>query len=191
MWYGVFSEYELMKELVRKMIQDMGEDPEREGLKDTPERVENAMAFLTSGYKSSIDDIINNAIFQAENGQMVIVKDIELYSLCEHHILPFFGTAHVGYIPDQKIIGLSKIPRLVNHFSRRLQIQERLTHQVADSLMDILSPKGVMVVLQAKHLCGMMRGVEKQNSSMITSAVKGEFETNASYRSEFMNFINH
>ncbi|MBM4075581.1 MAG: GTP cyclohydrolase I FolE, partial [Planctomycetes bacterium] len=161
-----------------KILHDLGEDPSREGLLRTPYRAEKAIKFLTCGYTQSIDEIVNEALFSAENDDMVVVKDIEYYSLCEHHILPFFGRVHVGYLPNKKIIGLSKIPRIVDVFARRLQVQERITQQIADTLMEVLEPRGVAVVSEAQHFCMMMRGVEKQCSSTVTSAMLGEFRSN-------------
>ena len=178
-----------MQDLVRQMIKAIGEDPEREGLLDTPKRVAKAMKEITIGYHQNIDKLVNGAIFESESDEIVIVKDIELYSLCEHHMLPFFGKAHVGYIPSNKIIGLSKIPRIVDMYAKRLQIQERLTKQIADALHAQLNPKGVMVVIEARHFCGMMRGVEKQNSSMVTSCALGEFKSDPAARSEFLSLI--
>ena len=179
-----------MEQEILSIIKQIGEDPEREGLKKTPERVAKAFVHLTSGYKMDLDTIVNDAIFSDvnENG-MVIVRDIEVYSLCEHHMLPFFGRVHIGYIPDKKIIGLSKIPRLVEMFSRRLQVQERLTEQLQKALNDVLSPMGVGVVMKCKHMCMMMRGVEKQNSEVFTSSMSGVFQTNAATRSEFLDLI--
>jgi GTP cyclohydrolase I len=172
--------------LVRQMLIRVGEDPEREGLKRTPLRVAKAMDFLTSGYTTSLDEILNNALFEEESQEMVIVKDIEFYSMCEHHILPFFGKAHIGYLPNDRIIGLSKIARLVDLFARRLQVQERLTNQVADTVMEILDARGVAVVTEASHLCMMMRGVQKQNSSTVTGAMRGVFQADPFLRQEFM-----
>lgn len=171
------------------LIQAIGEDPEREGLIDTPARVGRAYQTLTAGYHQNITDIVKNAIFEDSNKGMVIVEDIELYSLCEHHLLPFFGKASVAYIPDKKVIGLSKIPRIVDMFARRLQVQERLTDQISQALWDILEPQGVAVVIQARHLCMMMRGVEKQNSFMTTSSVLGEFHDSQPTRMEFLSLI--
>ncbi len=173
-------------ELVREIIRRIGEDPSRPGLRKTPERVEEAMAFLTRGYELSPDAVIGDAIFEERHQNMVLVKDIEMYSLCEHHILPFFGKVHVAYIPDGHIVGLSKLARLVEIFSRRLQVQERLTEEIAQSLWDVVQPQGVGVVVEAYHLCMMMRGVEKQNSYTITSAVRGAFRDDARTRDEFL-----
>jgi len=174
---------------VKEMLVAIGEDPEREGLQRTPLRVAKAMDFLTSGYTTSLDEAVNNAIFETDADEMVIVKDIEFYSLCEHHVLPFFGRAHVAYLPNRKIIGLSKIARIVDVFARRLQVQERLTNQVADAIEEVLDPHGVAVVMEGSHFCMMMRGVQKQGSSMVTSAMRGGFKTNHSTRSEFMELI--
>lgn len=179
-----------MEDLIKKIIEEIGEDPSREGLVKTPHRVSESFKFLTKGYQEDVQSIINGAVFQSENDEMVIVKEIELYSLCEHHMLPFFGKAHVGYLPKNKIIGLSKIPRIVDVFARRLQIQERLTQEIAKCLEKELDPLGVMVVLEARHLCGMMRGVEKQNSSMVTSSCLGAFRDNSTTRKEFLSLLN-
>jgi GTP cyclohydrolase IA len=173
-------------ELVREQLALVGEDAEREGLLKTPERVAKAMQFLTRGYRDSVSDVVGDAIFSEEHQNMVMVRDIELYSLCEHHMLPFFGRAHVAYIPDGRIVGLSKLPRLVDVFARRLQVQERLTEQIADAIDDVLAPLGVGVVIEAYHLCMMMRGVEKQNSRTITSALRGVFRDDARTREEFL-----
>ena len=168
--------------LVRKMLERVGEDPAREGLKRTPLRVAKAMDYLTSGYNQSVSDVVSNAVFQQNGKEMVVVKDIEFYSLCEHHMLPFFGHAHVAYLPKGKVIGLSKIARVVDVFARRLQVQERLTTQIADGMMDALGALGVAVVLEASHTCMMMRGVQKQNSSTVTSAMRGTFESSSRTR---------
>jgi GTP cyclohydrolase I len=178
-----------MQELIRKLLAEMGEDPGREGLRDTPKRVEKAYAFLTSGYGADIDQVLNNALFTVDYSEMVIVKDIDFYSLCEHHLLPFFGKCHVAYIPNNKVIGLSKIPRLVDVFARRLQVQERLTNQIADTIREKITPLGVAVVMEATHLCMSMRGVEKQNSFAVTSAMLGAFRNNARTRMEFLELI--
>src|SRR6188472_3935238 len=178
-----------MQELIRQLLAELGEDPTREGLADTPKRVEKAMTFLTSGYAADIDDVLNDALFTVDYSEMVIVKDIDFYSLCEHHLLPFFGKCHIAYIPSTRVIGLSKIPRLVDVFSRRLQIQERLTNQIADTIREKLSPLGVAVVMEGTHLCMSMRGVEKQNSFAVTSAMLGAFRTNARTRMEFLELI--
>ena len=168
---------------------DLGEDPDREGLRDTPKRVEKAYKFLTSGYGADIDQVVNNALFTVDYSEMVIVKDIDFYSLCEHHLLPFFGKCHVAYIPSTKVIGLSKIPRLVDVFARRLQVQERLTNQIADTIREKIKPLGVAVVMEATHLCMSMRGVEKQNSYAVTSSMLGAFRDNARTRLEFLELI--
>jgi GTP cyclohydrolase I len=178
-----------MQELVSRLLAELGEDPLREGLRDTPKRVEKSLKFLTSGYQADIDDVINNALFSVDYSEMVIVKDIDFYSLCEHHLLPFFGKCHIAYIPQKKVIGLSKIPRLVDVFARRLQVQERLTHQVAEVIEQKIAPLGVAVVMEGTHLCMAMRGVEKQNSLAITSAMLGAFRDNARTRSEFLELI--
>src|SRR3954451_8799415 len=172
--------------LVQEQLALVGEDPGREGLLKTPERVAKAMQFLTRGYHVRVEDIVGDAIFREEHKNMVMVRDIELYSLCEHHMLPFFGKAHVAYIPDGRIVGLSKLPRLVDVFARRLQVQERLTEQIADALAEVLAPLGVGVVIEAYHLCMMMRGVEKQNSRTITSALRGVFRDDQRTREEFL-----
>ena len=172
--------------LVHEQLALLGEEPEREGLLKTPERVAKAMRFLTRGYRESVADVVGDAIFREEHQNMVMVRDIELYSLCEHHLLPFFGRAHVAYIPDGRIVGLSKLPRLVDVFARRLQVQERLTEQIASALHDVLKPLGVGVVIEAYHLCMMMRGVEKQNSKTITSALRGSFRSDQRTREEFL-----
>ena len=176
-----------LEALVRDQLLEIGEDPDREGLARTPLRVAKAMDFLTSGYTTSLDDVVNDAVFDAEGAEeMVLVKDVEFYSMCEHHMLPFFGTASVAYLPKGTIIGLSKIARIVDVFARRLQVQERLTNQVADAMGDILDPHGVAVVIEGKHLCMMMRGVQKQDSSMVTSAMRGAFKDDARTRNEFL-----
>ena len=178
-----------MQELITRLLAELGEDPGREGLRDTPKRVEKALQFLTSGYDADIDTVLNNALFTVDYSEMVIVKDIDFYSLCEHHLLPFFGKCHVAYIPSTKVIGLSKIPRIVDVFSRRLQVQERLTNQIADTIRDKIMPLGVAVVMEATHLCMSMRGVEKQNSFAVTSAMSGAFRDNARTRMEFLELI--
>ncbi len=178
-------------DLVRKMLALIGEDPNREGLRRTPERFEKAFRYLTSGYRQDPEKLLNGAMFSVCYDNMVVVKDIELYSLCEHHLLPFFGKCHVAYIPNKKVVGLSKIARLVNMYARRLQIQERLTSQVAKAIQDKLSPEGVGVVIEARHLCMVMRGVEKQHSSAMTSAMLGAFRENKQTRDEFLSLINH
>src|SRR5580693_3685924 len=176
-------------ELVREIIVLIGEDPEREGLRRTPERFEKALRFLTSGYRQDPDKLLNGAMFSVCYDEMVVVKDIEVYSLCEHHLLPFFGRCHVAYIPSKKVVGLSKIARLVNMFARRLQIQERLTSQIAKAIEEHLSPQGVGVIVEARHLCMVMRGVEKQNSMATTSAMLGAFRENKQTRDEFLSLI--
>jgi GTP cyclohydrolase I len=178
-------------DLVRKMLTLIGEDPNREGLRRTPERFEKAFRYLTSGYRQDPEKLLNGAMFSVCYDNMVVVKDIELYSLCEHHLLPFFGKCHVAYIPNKKVVGLSKIARLVNMYARRLQIQERLTSQIAKAIQDRLSPEGVGVVIEARHLCMVMRGVEKQHSSAMTSAMLGAFRENKQTRDEFLSLINH
>ena len=174
---------------VRDIIEAMGEDPDREGLKRTPERVEKAYRWLTSGYEMSVADVVGGGVFQESHENMILVRDIELYSMCEHHMLPFFGRAHVAYLPKGRIIGLSKLPRIVEIFARRLQVQERLTDQVADAVMEVLEPAGVGVVIEASHLCMMMRGVEKQNSTTVTSALRGVFKEDARTREEFLRLV--
>ena len=180
---------ESIADLVRRMLQLIGEDPERDGLRHTPQRFEKALRFLTSGYHQDPKKLLNGAMFSVCYDQMVLVKDIEVYSLCEHHMLPFFGKCHVAYIPDKKVVGLSKIPRLVNMFARRLQIQERLTNQIASAIQQEISPFGVGVVVEARHLCMVMRGVEKQNSQTVTSAMLGAFRENVQTREEFLSLI--
>ena len=175
--------------LVTKLLSEVGEDPKREGLLSTPNRVAKAYEFLTTGYHMDIEKVMNKAIFHEKYDEMVIVKNIDFYSLCEHHMLPFYGKVHVAYLPDGKIIGLSKIPRLVELFSRRLQVQERMTQQIADTLKEYLNPRGVGVVTEASHMCMMMRGVEKQNSSATASAMHGIFKADARTRAEFLNLI--
>src|SRR4051794_9987986 len=178
-----------MQDAIRKLLTDLGEDPSREGLRDTPKRVEKAYKFLTSGYSADIDKVLNNALFTVDYSEMVIVKDIDFYSLCEHHLLPFFGTCHVAYLPRTKVIGLSKIPRIVDAFSRRLQVQERLTNEIASTIQDAIDPLGVAVVMEGTHLCMAMRGVEKQQSSAVTSAMLGTFREDARTRTEFLTLI--
>ena len=182
---------ETIADLVRKMLTLIGEDPNREGLRRTPERFEKAFRYLTSGYRQDPEKLLNGAMFSVCYDNMVVVKDIELYSLCEHHLLPFFGKCHVAYIPNKKVVGLSKIARLVNMYARRLQIQERLTSQIAKAIQDRLAPEGVGVVIEARHLCMVMRGVEKQHSSAMTSAMLGAFRENKQTRDEFLSPINH
>jgi GTP cyclohydrolase I len=178
-----------MQDLIRQLLAELGEDPSREGLLRTPKRVEKSLAFLTSGYKADIDQVLNDALFTVDYNEMVIVKDIDFYSLCEHHLLPFFGKCHVAYIPKTRVIGLSKIPRLVDVFARRLQIQERMTNQIAETIREKIDPLGVAVVCEGTHLCMSMRGVEKQNSFAVTSAMLGVFRDNARTRSEFLELI--
>jgi GTP cyclohydrolase I len=178
-----------MQELIRQLLVELGEDPGREGLLNTPKRVEKALKFLTSGYDMDIDQVLNDALFSVDYSEMVIVKDIDFYSLCEHHLLPFFGKCHVAYIPTSKVIGLSKIPRLVEIFARRLQIQERLTSQIADTIREKINPLGVAVVMEATHLCMSMRGVEKQNSFAVTSSMLGVFRDSSRTRMEFLELI--
>jgi GTP cyclohydrolase IA len=178
-----------MQELIRTLLKELGENPDREGLRDTPKRVAKAYEFFTSGYRADIDQVLNNALFTVDYSEMVIVKDIDFYSLCEHHLLPFFGKCHVAYIPTTRVIGLSKIPRLVDVFARRLQVQERLTQQVADTIRDAINPLGVAVVVEATHLCMSMRGVEKQNSFAVTSAMLGAFRDQGRTRMEFLELI--
>ena len=175
--------------LVRRMLGELGENPERNGLLKTPERVEKSMRWLTRGYGLSVHDAIGDAVFDEDHHNMVLVKDIEMYSMCEHHLLPFFGKVHVAYIPNGRIVGLSKLPRVVEIFARRLQVQERLTEQVAHALMEVLEPQGVGVVIEAAHLCMMMRGVEKQNSKTVTSAMKGVFLDDLGTREEFLRLV--
>ena len=182
---GAGSEFQ---RVVHRLLELIGEDPERDGLRQTPARVESSLRWLTRGYYESIDEIVRGAIFEEPHESMVLVRDVEIYSLCEHHLLPFFGRAHVAYLPRGKIIGLSKIPRVVDVFARRLQVQERLTDQVADALMTVLEPYGVGVVIEAYHLCMMMRGVEKQNSKTVTSALRGGF-LDGSTRDEFLRLV--
>ena len=178
-----------MQDLIKRLLAEIGEDPAREGLVNTPKRVEQALKFLTSGYQADVDTVINNALFSVDYSEMVIVKDIDFYSLCEHHLLPFFGKCHIAYIPGKKVIGLSKIPRLVEIFSRRLQVQERLTNQIADIILEKVAPQGVAVVMEGTHLCMSMRGVEKQNSFAVTSAMHGVFRDKARTRMEFLELI--
>ncbi len=179
-----------LEENVRSLLALIGEDPEREGLLQTPRRVAKSMEYLTSGYRKNIREELNGAIFTEKYDEMVIVKDIDYFSMCEHHLLPFYGKAHVAYIPKGKIVGLSKIPRIVEVFSRRLQVQERLTQQIAETLFDVLEPDGVAVVIEGRHLCMMMRGVEKQNSVATTSAMLGSFRDDERTRNEFLKLIN-
>src|SRR6202166_3971730 len=179
------------EELVREMLPKLGEDPDREGLQRTPARVAQALEFLTSGYRADIPKIVNEALYSVKYDEMVIVKDIEFFSLCEHHLLPFFGKMHVAYLPHNKVIGLSKIPRIVDAFARRLQIQERLTQQVAQTIEEVLEPRGVGVICEARHFCMMMRGVEKQHSGTLTSAMLGDFRGRKETRDEFLSLVSH
>jgi GTP cyclohydrolase IA len=185
----VDAKQESVAALVRKMIALIGEDPEREGLKKTPERYEKALKFLTSGYHQNLDHLLNGATFSVCYDEMVVVKDIEFFSLCEHHLLPFFGKAHVAYLPSKKVIGLSKVARLVNMFARRLQIQERMTSQIAHALEEKIAPQGVGVIIEARHLCMQMRGVEKQHGQAVTSAMLGAFRENKQTRDEFLALV--
>ncbi len=183
------KDHNKLKEITKDLLIEIGEDPTREGLLKTPERVAKAWDFFSQGYRVNVQDIVNGAIFEEDCSEMVVVRDIEFFSMCEHHMIPFFGRCHVGYLPNNKIIGLSKIPRIVDVFSQRLQVQERLTSQVAETLMDILDPNGVGVVMEGRHLCMQMRGVEKQNSFATTSAMLGQFRDSAETRSEFLSII--
>jgi GTP cyclohydrolase I len=177
------------QELYRELLLRIGEDPARDGLLDTPERMEKSMAFLTRGYTMDVSTVLHEALFDVDYDEMVIVKDVEFYSMCEHHLLPFFGKAHIAYVPNGKVIGLSKIPRLVDVFARRLQVQERLTTQIADAIVEAIDPQGVAVILDAQHLCMMMRGVEKQHSATVTSAMRGVFKTQMQTRNEFLSLV--
>lgn len=178
-----------MENLIEQLLMELGEDTRREGLADTPARVVKMYKFLTKGYQDNVEEVLNGALFDVQYDEMVVVTDIEVYSLCEHHLLPFFGRCHVGYLPSSKVIGLSKIPRLVEMFSRRLQVQERLTQQIADTIAQQVNPKGIAVVIQAQHLCMMMRGVEKQNTRVTTSALLGKFREDPRSRMEFLNLV--
>ena len=186
---GSAAKSESIAGLARRILQAIGENPDRDGLRHTPERFEKALRFLTSGYHQDPEKLLNGAMFSVCYDQMVLVKDIEFYSLCEHHLLPFFGKCHVAYLPEKKVVGLSKIPRLVNMFARRLQIQERLTNQIANAIQQKIAPLGVGVVIEARHLCMVMRGVEKQNSNAVTSAMLGSFKENPKTREEFLSLI--
>jgi GTP cyclohydrolase I len=177
------------QDLYRELLTRIGEDPARDGLVKTPERMEKSLAFLTRGYKMDVTQVLHDALFDVDYDEMVIVKDIEFYSMCEHHMLPFFGKAHVAYVPNGKVIGLSKIPRLVDVFARRLQVQERLTRQIADAVTEAINPQGVAVILEGQHLCMMMRGVEKQHSLTVTSAMLGVFKTQLQTRNEFLSLV--
>jgi GTP cyclohydrolase IA len=178
-----------VERLISELLEAIGEDPSREGLEKTPHRVAQAWDFLTQGYRSDVDDIINGAVFESEHNNMIISRDIEVYSLCEHHLLPFYGRCHIGYVADKKVLGLSKLARIVDHFARRLQIQERLTAEIAQEIMDATGADGVGVVIECRHLCSMMRGVQKQNSVMTTSSVLGSFRRDQATRSEFLKLI--
>ena len=179
----------VVQELIARLLTEIGEDPERDGLTKTPERVARSLAFLTHGYKVDPRDVVGSALFEAEYDEMVVVRDVEVYSLCEHHLLPFFGRCHIAYLPGAKIVGLSKLARLADLYARRLQVQERLTTEIANAINDILEPKGVGVVIEARHLCMMMRGAEKQNSFATTSCMLGRFKTDARTRAEFLSLI--
>jgi GTP cyclohydrolase IA len=184
-------EQESIAALMQKILIKIGEDPDREGLIRTPDRAEKALRFLTSGYQTDVQSVINGALFNERVDEMVVVRDIEFYSMCEHHMLPFFGTMHVAYLPKNKVIGLSKIPRIVDMFARRLQVQERLTQEVAETLNDVLQPRGVGVICEARHFCMMMRGVEKQHSGTVTSAMLGAFRKGKETRDEFLALVSH
>ena len=181
--------HDKVEKLIHELLLELGEDPKREGLIKTPKRVARSWEYITKGYTQDVQDVINGAVFHEDARGMVIVRDIEFYSMCEHHLLPFFGVAHIGYIPDKKLLGLSKLPRIVDIFARRLQLQERLTQQIADTLFEILEPKGLGVVMEARHMCMQMRGVEKSQSLTTTSAVLGEFHEDAETREEFLKMI--
>ncbi|MBA59600.1 MAG: GTP cyclohydrolase I FolE [Gammaproteobacteria bacterium] len=178
-----------MEELYREMIKNLGEDPSRDGLVDTPARAAKAMSFLTRGYQQTIEEIVNGALFDSETSEMIVVKDIEMYSMCEHHLLPFIGKCHVAYVPTGKVLGLSKVARIVDMYARRLQIQENLTKQIADAIEKVTNASGVGVIVEAQHMCMMMRGVEKQNSSMKTSVMSGSFRADSVTRAEFLSLI--
>ncbi len=178
-----------IEKIIKNLISEIGENPDRGGLKKTPERVAKSWEYFSSGYRTNIEDIINGAIFEEDISEVVVVRDIEFFSICEHHLIPFFGRCHVGYLPNGKIIGLSKIPRIVDAFSQRLQVQERLTHQIADTIQEVLKPIGVAVVMEGRHLCMQMRGVEKQNSFATTSAMLGQLRESAETRAEFLSII--
>ena len=183
------KKYDKIADLTNKLLEEIGEDPKREGLIKTPLRVAKAWIFFSNGYKQNLDDIINNAIFDEDSKDMVVVRDVEFFSLCEHHLLPFFGKAHVAYIPDGKVIGLSKIPRIIDMFSRRLQVQERLTRQISETVKDVLEPVGVAVIMEGQHMCMQMRGVEKQSSLATTSSMLGKFRESDRTRAEFLSII--
>ena len=184
------TNHDILEQITRNLLKEIGENPDREGLLKTPSRVAKTWKLFSKGYNQNLEDIINNAIFEEDAKDMIIVRDIEFFSLCEHHLLPFFGKAHVGYIPSGKIVGLSKIPRIIDMFARRLQVQERLTHQIADAIMNAIDPLGVAVVMEGRHMCMQMRGVEKQNSFASTSAMLGQFRKSPETRSEFLSIIN-
>ena len=184
------TNHDTLEQITRNLLKEIGENPDREGLLKTPSRVAKTWKLISKGYNQNLEDIINNAIFEEDAKDMIIVRDIEFFSLCEHHLLPFFGKAHVGYIPSGKIVGLSKIPRIIDMFARRLQVQERLTHQIADAIMNAIDPLGVAVVMEGRHMCMQMRGVEKQNSFASTSAMLGQFRKSSETRSEFLSIIN-
>ena len=184
------TNHDTLEQITRNLLKEIGENPDREGLLKTPSRVAKTWKLFSKGYNQNLEDIINNAIFEEDAKDMIIVRDIEFFSLCEHHLLPFFGKAHVGYIPSGKIVGLSKIPRIIDMFARRLQVQERLTHQIADAIMNAIDPLGVAVVMEGRHMCMQMRGVEKQNSFASTSAMLGQFRKSSETRSEFLSIIN-
>ena len=182
--------HDTLEQITKNLLKEIGENPDREGLLKTPYRVAKTWKLFSKGYNQNLEDIINNAIFEEDAKDMIIVRDVEFFSLCEHHLLPFFGKAHVGYIPSEKIVGLSKIPRIIDMFARRLQVQERLTHQIADAIMNAIDPLGVAVVMEGRHMCMQMRGVEKQNSFASTSAMLGQFRKSSETRSEFLSIIN-
>ena len=183
------KDHKKLQEITKLLLSEIGEDPTREGLINTPERVAKAWDFFSQGYRTNVQEIVNGAIFEEDCSEMVVVRDIEFFSMCEHHMIPFFGRCHVGYLPNKKIIGLSKIPRIVDAFSQRLQVQERLTSQIAETLMDVLDPIGVGVIMEGRHLCMQMRGVEKQNSFATTSSMLGQFRESPETRSEFLSII--
>ena len=182
--------HEKLKKLTHSLLEEIGEDPGREGLLKTPSRVAKSWKYFSKGYHQDLEDIVNKAIFNEPSKDMVVVRDVEYFSLCEHHLLPFFGKTHVGYIPNGKVIGLSKIPRIIDMYARRLQVQERLTHQIADAIQDVLKPNGVAIVMEGRHMCMQMRGVEKQNSLATTSTMLGRFRESVRTRNEFMYLIN-
>ncbi len=188
---GIVTEEGTIREIAERLLVLLGEDPTREGLKGTPGRMERALRFLTKGYHQDVDKVLNDAFYSISHDEMVIVKDINFFSLCEHHLLPFFGKCHIAYLPNKKVVGLSKLPRIVEIFSRRLQLQERLTAQIAEAILDKVHPLGVGVVIEASHLCMMMRGVEKQNSRTVTSAMMGAFKSDPKARAEFLDLLRH